>query len=514
VIARRDLNRSGWYRVGGGGGWGVGDTRIPPRQPPTRYHRRHDRIEPAALEPGALEAEADVLVALHDVPDQLGAVVLDHRDDRALVDAEIVAGDPADTANAAAVPQRHVVVEARIERIEEAVLAVDVRAVALVHFLRRGDHDLRRERQRGDGRVRRDRAVVEGFDAAHAARRVGAELPQLAAITQLVITRPVARGEAPDVRPVTDPVEGIADRVRALRQDCAAAVLEVVDTLRPHELVLDAAVVDPDRAELVAEHRAEGEVGEAFERAPVLVVVGREGVPGARGDRVRRAAEREHVHDHALVVAAPVVDLELQLGAPGHADVGHVFDRPRPVHAAVEVVRDLAQFPLLRIVAVEVARDEQHTGHEQRGVDGRELGVAVAQARAEVQEVVEKSLVAGRRRRLRSLRQVVEELQRGQNAVARLRARDPAALDADGVGVQRESAGGDARERRLRPAVGDEAGAGFGGVPEVLERSFLDVLEQRIELVHDHGRCARDGGFDGFLPGRLASAEGEQRAEE
>ena len=80
----------------------------------------------------------------------------------ALVDAQVVAGHPADAADALAVLERHVVVEARVERIDEAVLAVDVAAVALSCISRAaGIDDLGRERQRGDGSGRRDRAVVD-----------------------------------------------------------------------------------------------------------------------------------------------------------------------------------------------------------------------------------------------------------------------------------------------------------------------------------------------------------------
>ena len=228
---------------------------------------------------------------------------------------------------------------------------------------------------------------------------------------------------------------------------------------------------------------------------------------------MRRAAEREHVDEHAFVVAAPVVDLELQLGAPGHADVGHVLDRPWPVHPAIQVVRDLSHLLLLRVVTVEISLHEQHAGHEQRGVDGRQLGIAVAHADAEIQEVIEKSLVAAGARRLGTLRQVVQEFERRQHARARLRARDPAAFRADRVGVQREADGRDARERRLRPAIGHESRVGLGRVPEKIEGALFDVLEQRIELVDLHRRREpHDDRFERVRGRRLARGERERRA--
>src|SRR5262245_42482904 len=60
-----------------------------------RLLRRRGR-QPAAGEACALQAATNVRVTLHQLPDEPAAIVLDHRHDRALVDAEIVAVDPAD----------------------------------------------------------------------------------------------------------------------------------------------------------------------------------------------------------------------------------------------------------------------------------------------------------------------------------------------------------------------------------------------------------------------------------
>ena len=51
--------------------------------------------QPPAGEPGPAQPRDDVGAAAHDVPDQAGAVVLDHAsDDGPLVDAEVVGRDP------------------------------------------------------------------------------------------------------------------------------------------------------------------------------------------------------------------------------------------------------------------------------------------------------------------------------------------------------------------------------------------------------------------------------------
>src|SRR3546814_16697021 len=67
--------------------------------------------------------------------------------------------------------------------------------------------------------------------------------------------RAVAGGQAPDVLAVPLPVHRVLDRIGALCQRGAAAVLEVVDAARTHVLVLDAAEIDPDLAVLVSELR-------------------------------------------------------------------------------------------------------------------------------------------------------------------------------------------------------------------------------------------------------------------
>src|SRR5215472_17871432 len=51
--------------------------------------------EPAARESGALQPLAQVRIRAHHPPDEIAAVVLDHGEDRPLVDTDIVSVDPA-----------------------------------------------------------------------------------------------------------------------------------------------------------------------------------------------------------------------------------------------------------------------------------------------------------------------------------------------------------------------------------------------------------------------------------
>src|SRR6185436_20928278 len=96
----------------------------------------------------------------------------------------------------------------------------------------------------------------------------------------------VARAEAPDLAVVAAPAHRVLHRVLAVRVRRAPAVLEIVDALLAHELVLDAAEVDPDVRVLVAEHRSERQEFLPAERAPRVLVGGEPFLPRLRLDRM------------------------------------------------------------------------------------------------------------------------------------------------------------------------------------------------------------------------------------
>src|SRR4051812_14057243 len=74
-------------------------------------------LEPTTEEAGAPQAAADHGIAAHRAPHEAAAMVLHHREDRALVDAEVVGRDPTEAGLALAPMQARVVVlEARVER--------------------------------------------------------------------------------------------------------------------------------------------------------------------------------------------------------------------------------------------------------------------------------------------------------------------------------------------------------------------------------------------------------------
>ena len=72
-------------------------------------------FKPTAGESGLLQSADNVLIFPHRFPDQIGAIVLDHRDDRSLIDAEVIGVEPTDAAYDFAVARCYVEVERWIE---------------------------------------------------------------------------------------------------------------------------------------------------------------------------------------------------------------------------------------------------------------------------------------------------------------------------------------------------------------------------------------------------------------
>src|SRR3546814_6002715 len=114
-----------------------------------------------------------------------------------------------------------------------------------MHLQRRRDHHLRREHQRSQRRRRCDGAIVIGVAQARAAGTVVAELALLAVVDLIGALRPVAGGQAPDVLAVVLPAHRVLDRIGALGQCRATAVLVLLDAPRALVAILYAPEIDP-----------------------------------------------------------------------------------------------------------------------------------------------------------------------------------------------------------------------------------------------------------------------------
>src|SRR3954468_5927631 len=191
---------------------------IIPLQPSSESQRETGSLQPTTRKSGALEAELYVWALLHEPPDETSAVVLDHADDRPLIDAEVVRIEPRDAVDDAALGNAGAgVTIRRIEGVEKAVLPEQRIAVAAAQLLEGRHHDLGSKGHRGADSRRRDGAIVAHLVGRRAARRVGVKLPRAVVDDECRVHWTVGRSEAPDVRAVIAKLARIIDRVDALR---------------------------------------------------------------------------------------------------------------------------------------------------------------------------------------------------------------------------------------------------------------------------------------------------------
>ena len=303
------------------------------RGPPHPVRRQHDRdssaraataarasrfngdsSQPAAREAGAFQAANDVRILPHRLPDRgrCGSSRSSRRSAPGRCRGSRCRTTPAPGSTRAvrhslARPQR------RIEGVEKSVLARRDGAVALLHRAMAAIDS--------SGVKTIDEAAAVGAivpssrmsSAGGAARGVAVEAPPRAVDRQRRVHRAVAGGESPDAVAVVAPTPRIGDGVGALRERRAARVLEVIDAVRAHDRVLDAAEIDPDVRVLVPEERRELDVVLAVERAPVVGL--RVLAPGAGSTGWVGEPRARTIDDHRLVVAAPVVGDEARLRA-------------------------------------------------------------------------------------------------------------------------------------------------------------------------------------------------------
>ncbi len=131
----------------------------------------------------------------------------------------------------------------RIEAARDAVLAHHL-APFLSEVIEGGQHDLRREGERGDHRPGGERAVVRAVR--DAPRVVVVETPRDAFDPARGCAWAIARRDAPTILAVAHELLRITNRILLLHVAGAAAVLEVINSALAHEVVLNAAKVYPD----------------------------------------------------------------------------------------------------------------------------------------------------------------------------------------------------------------------------------------------------------------------------
>src|SRR5919109_5441778 len=150
-----------------------------------------DETEPASAKPGTPQADHHVWTVAHQTPDQPGSVVLDHQQDRSLIDGVVHTRDPC---GLLALGDSERGVQAPLVPVFPSDPGKLLRAVA-----ERGKNDLWRERERRSHRPRRERAIIRA--ERRAPRPVVVEAPPHAANQTARGSGAVARRKPPRVRP-------------------------------------------------------------------------------------------------------------------------------------------------------------------------------------------------------------------------------------------------------------------------------------------------------------------------
>src|SRR5437588_4368311 len=163
------------------------------------------------------------------------------------------------------------------------------------------------------------------------------------------------------------------------------------------------------------------------------------------------------------------------------ADGGWMHLSPTPIDATIDFLSQSANFDFFEIRAGEVGLTEQGACQQDRGVDGRKLGITESLPGFHVEEVIEKSLVARHAAGAFTLWRIAKEAQRREHAQAGRFAGDVTTLDADRVGGEAESNRRNARVRRRWVATRDQAVLGICRFPEESEGALFEVGEKRIE---------------------------------
>src|SRR5215510_5054806 len=80
--------------------------------------------QPSAREPSAAHPPDDAAIPLQEIPDHSTSPILGHRDDRSLVDSQIVGVEPGKTLDDVTMMERRSVrAKGRIERVDESIFA-------------------------------------------------------------------------------------------------------------------------------------------------------------------------------------------------------------------------------------------------------------------------------------------------------------------------------------------------------------------------------------------------------
>lgn len=183
-----------------------------------------------------MQAADDIWTVPHQLPQQARTIIFNHQYDRPFVEPVIPRGYPA---IAIAGSVRMGGIERRLEAVATDFFQIDL----VSEVLDRRQYDFRREWQRRDDGPGRDGAVIR--PVRHTASQIIEELALDAVYFDRAGAGAVTRSNSPATPAIARKLERIVHRVLLLNIRRATAVLEIVDALAAHELVLYAPKIDP-----------------------------------------------------------------------------------------------------------------------------------------------------------------------------------------------------------------------------------------------------------------------------
>src|SRR6202163_4745547 len=186
------------------------------------------RFEPSAGETRFPQSAPDVWASPHEIPHQTGSVVLDHHDDRTLIQTVIQRADP--------------VAECRIQAGAQTVFAAQV-GVCANKFSKRVSDELGRKRKRRRDSTGRERAIIRSLGYAP-----GFVHPEISISVFYGLrrrSRTVASAHPPAVGSIPTESLRIVLRVALLHAHSTAAVLQIIQALGLHEPIANSAKIEP-----------------------------------------------------------------------------------------------------------------------------------------------------------------------------------------------------------------------------------------------------------------------------
>ena len=204
-----------------------------------------------------------------------------------------------------------------------------------------------------------------------------------------------------------------------------------------------------------------------------------------RRQGVTRRSEAEYVKQQRLAVTQPAILDETALRFPSMRHRLTAVEHPLPVHSGEQRMRERSNLALVRCVKRKIFCGRQHAGEQECSIHGRQLTLPHAAACLHVEEVVVEALVA-RRISFGPLRAIPEKTQTCERALNRVGARDESELDANRIGGEPKSGGGDARRCVAVGPVQYQAVGGIHFTDEVIKGLSLKRVQQLVGTCGTH----------------------------